>query len=60
MKETPDQHERSRQAEQTRAAHKAAIQGVAQRNEDAHRAAKQKRLILDKQKAELRRNANPG
>jgi hypothetical protein len=58
MKETADQNERTRQAEQTRVAHKAAIQGVAERNEAAHQVAKKKRAILDKSKAETRRNAD--
>ena len=58
MAETPDQRERARQAEQTRVAHKAAIQGVAERNAAAHQAAKKKREVLDKRKAEIRRSAD--
>jgi hypothetical protein len=58
MRETPDQQERARQSEQTRIAHKAAIQGVAERNEAAHRVAKKKRETLDQRKAEIRRNAD--
>ena len=56
MAETSDQRERARAAEQTRVAHKAAIQGVAERNAAAHQVAKKKREVLDQRKAELRRS----
>ncbi|MEA2273408.1 MAG: hypothetical protein QOI98_2116 [Solirubrobacteraceae bacterium] len=58
MTEASDQHDARQNAERTKAAHKAAIQSVAERNEAAHRVAKQKRQILDQQKAEIRHRAD--
>lgn len=58
MSEASDNHDARAQSERSRAAHKAAIQSVAERNEAAHREAKKKRVVLDERKAEVRRNAN--